>query len=85
MRDIKDIEESILLYGIHSTYVKQILNSWLTIYRMMSNDWLQSTTTIFNYSQHLQWEEARAIKQENKLDILTSFKAKSLVNAHLQM
>ncbi|KAL6084413.1 hypothetical protein STEG23_018453 [Scotinomys teguina] len=64
IRDFKNMKEAIVTYGIHSTYVKQMLNSWSTSNRIIPDDWHQLTSAVLEYSQQLQWknwlrEEAR--------------------------
>lgn len=72
MRDFKEIKEAITTHGIHSTFVKQLLNSWSTSNRVIPEDWKQLTSAVLEYSQQLQWkswlkEEARNLEQQGKL------------------
>ncbi|KAL6085757.1 hypothetical protein STEG23_032269 [Scotinomys teguina] len=72
IRDFKNMKEAIVTYGIHSTYVKQMLNSWSTSNRIIPDDWHQLTSAVLEYSQQLQWkswlrEEARNLEQQGKL------------------
>ncbi|KAL6036463.1 hypothetical protein STEG23_034174, partial [Scotinomys teguina] len=72
IRDFKNMKEAIVTYGIHSTYVKQMLNSWSTSNRIIPDDWHQLTSAVLEYSQQLQWkswlrEEARNLEQQDKL------------------
>ncbi|KAL6086248.1 hypothetical protein STEG23_024838 [Scotinomys teguina] len=69
IRDFKNMKEAIVTYGIHSTYVKQMLNSWSTSNRIIPDDWHQLTSAVLEYSQQLQWkswlrEEARNLEQQ---------------------
>ncbi|KAL6061183.1 hypothetical protein STEG23_011259, partial [Scotinomys teguina] len=69
IRDIKNMKEAIVTYGIYSTYVKQMLNSWSTSNRIVPDDWHQLTSAVLEYSQQLQWkswlrEEARNLEQQ---------------------
>ncbi|KAL6093698.1 hypothetical protein STEG23_031128 [Scotinomys teguina] len=68
IRDFKNMKEAIVTYGIHSTYVKQMLNSWSTSNRIIPDDWHQLTSAVLEYSQQLQWkcwlrEEARNLEE----------------------
>ncbi|KAL6091286.1 hypothetical protein STEG23_008144 [Scotinomys teguina] len=72
IRDFKNMKEAIVTYGIHSTYVKQMLNSWSTSNRIIPDDWLQLTSAVLEYNQQLKWksllrEEARNLEQQGKL------------------
>ncbi|KAL6042712.1 hypothetical protein STEG23_024384 [Scotinomys teguina] len=72
IRDFKNMKEAIVTYGIHSTYVKQMLNSWSTSNRIIPDDWHQLTSAVLEYSQQLQWkswlrEEARNLEQQGIL------------------
>ncbi|KAL6044148.1 hypothetical protein STEG23_019828 [Scotinomys teguina] len=72
IRDFKNMKEAIVTYVIHSTYVKQMLNSWSTSNRIISDDWHQLTSAVLEYSQQLQWkswlrEEARNLEQQGIL------------------
>ncbi|KAL6084895.1 hypothetical protein STEG23_032023 [Scotinomys teguina] len=70
--DFKNMKEAIVTYGIHSTYVKQMLNSWSTSNIIIPDDWHQLTSAVLEYSQQLQWkswlrEEARNLEQQGIL------------------
>ncbi|KAL6031093.1 hypothetical protein STEG23_029426 [Scotinomys teguina] len=72
IRDFKNMKEARVTYDIHSTYVKQMLNSWSTSNRIIPNDWHQLTSAVLEYSQQLQWkswlrEEARNLEQQGIL------------------
>ncbi|KAL6039725.1 hypothetical protein STEG23_000337, partial [Scotinomys teguina] len=72
IRVFKNMKEAIVTYGIHSTYVKQMLNSWSTSNRIIPDDWHQLTSAVLEYSQQLQWkswlrEEARNLEQQDIL------------------
>ena len=72
MKDFKGIKEAITTHGIHSTFVKQLLNSWSTSNRVIPEDWKQLTSAVLEYSQQLQWkswlrEEARNLEQQGKI------------------
>ncbi|KAL6088155.1 hypothetical protein STEG23_004627, partial [Scotinomys teguina] len=75
IRDFKNMKEAIVTYGIHSTYVKQMLNSWSTSNRIIPDDWHQLTSAVLEYSQQLQWkswlrEEARNLEQQGSISNL---------------
>ncbi|KAL6034566.1 hypothetical protein STEG23_035004 [Scotinomys teguina] len=75
IRDFKNMKEAIVTYGIHSPYVKQMLNSWSTSNRIIPDDWHQSTSAVLEYSQQLQWkswlrEEARNLEQQGSISNL---------------
>lgn len=44
--DLQRFKEADLSYGIHSSYVKQILNSWTTENRIIPQDWKDLTIAI---------------------------------------
>ncbi|KAL6089348.1 hypothetical protein STEG23_017836 [Scotinomys teguina] len=62
--DFKNMKEAIVTYGIHSTYVKQILNSWSTSNRIIPDDWHQLTSAVLECSQQLQWKADSEKRQE---------------------
>ncbi|KAL6090475.1 hypothetical protein STEG23_033285, partial [Scotinomys teguina] len=69
IRDFTNMKEAIVTHGIHSTYVKQMLNSLCTSNRIIPDDWHQLTSAVLEYSQQLQWkswlrEEARNLEQQ---------------------
>ncbi|KAL6094307.1 hypothetical protein STEG23_014256 [Scotinomys teguina] len=75
IRDFKNMKEAIVTYGIHSTYVKQMLNSWSTSNRIIPDDWHQLTSAVLEYIQQLQWkswfrEEARNLEQQGSISNL---------------
>ncbi|KAL6094068.1 hypothetical protein STEG23_009602, partial [Scotinomys teguina] len=77
IRDFKNMKEAIVTYGIHSTYVKQMLNSWSTSNRIIPDDWHQLTSAVLEYSQQLQWkswlrEEARNLEQQGGFGLATT-------------
>lgn len=41
MKDLKDFKEAIVSYGMHSTSVTQLLNTWSSRNRITPCDWLQ--------------------------------------------
>ncbi|KAL6042591.1 hypothetical protein STEG23_023914 [Scotinomys teguina] len=51
------MKEAIVTYGIHTTYVKQMLNSWSTSNRIIPDDWHQLTSAVLEYSQQLTVEK----------------------------
>ncbi|XP_052576061.1 limb region 1 protein homolog isoform X1 [Peromyscus californicus insignis] len=71
-RDFKNIKEAVVTYGIHSTYIRQMLNSWSTSHRIIPDDWHQLISAVLEYSQQLQWkswlrEEAKNLEQQGKI------------------
>ncbi|WP_139776735.1 gag protein, partial [Oceanospirillum multiglobuliferum] len=72
IKDYKKIKEAVVTYGIQSTYVKQMLNSWSTSHRIIPDDWHQVISAVLEYSQQLQWkswlrEEAKNLEQQGKI------------------
>ncbi|MBV2133726.1 hypothetical protein KRX52_13145 [Pseudomonas sp. MAP12] len=39
LKDLKNIKESVVSYGLHSPYIKQLLHSWATFNTVMPTDW----------------------------------------------
>ncbi|MGE9715823.1 hypothetical protein ACQP3F_29955, partial [Escherichia coli] len=39
LKILKGIKESVVSYGFHSPYVKELLNSWAIFHRVTYTDW----------------------------------------------
>ncbi|KAL6040241.1 hypothetical protein STEG23_020317 [Scotinomys teguina] len=69
MLDLKRFKEAIVNYGIHSPFVKQMLNSWSTCNRIVPQDWKDLVTAVLEPGAQLQWlawlrEESRVLEQQ---------------------
>lgn len=69
MLDLKRFKEAIVSYGMHSPYVKQMLNSWSTYNRIVPQDWRDLAQAVLEPSQRLQFltwfkEEAKNIEKQ---------------------
>lgn len=68
---LEKFKEAIISYGMHSTFVKQMLNSWATHNRIISQDQKGLVTAILEAGPQLQWktwwrEEARVREQHGR-------------------
>ena len=45
--DLRRFKEAVVLYGIHSPFVQQMLNSWSTGNRIVPNDWKDLVTIVY--------------------------------------
>ena len=66
--DLKRFKEAIVLNGMHSTFLKQMLNSWSVCYRIISNDWKDLVNGVLETETQLQWStcfrvEAKIVEQ----------------------
>ncbi|MGU7584685.1 gag protein [Enterococcus faecalis] len=55
-KDLKNIKESVVLYGLHSPYVKQLLHSWATFNRVTPTDWERLVAAVLENSCQIQWK-----------------------------
>lgn len=67
----EEIKVSVISYGIASTYVKKMWNSWSAQNRIIPQDWKDMTTAILEHDSYLQWqswwkEEVKVIEQWNQ-------------------
>lgn len=53
---LERVKEEIISYGMHSTFVKQMLNPWATHNRIISQDQKGLVTAILEASPQLQWK-----------------------------
>ena len=68
MLDLRRLKEAIVSYGMHSSFVRQMLKSWTTKNRTVPQDWKDLITAILESGPQLQWktwwkEAARIILQ----------------------
>ncbi|XP_052568117.1 endogenous retrovirus group K member 10 Gag polyprotein-like [Peromyscus californicus insignis] len=69
MLDLRRFKEAIVSYGMHSPYVKQMLNSWSAYNRIVPQDWWELAQAVLEPSQRLQWltwfkDEAKNIEKQ---------------------
>ena len=69
--DLRRVKEATVLYGIHSPFVKQLLNSWSTCHQITPKDWLDMATAVLEAGPLMQFkawlrEEAKVIEQRNR-------------------
>ncbi|XP_052593228.1 torsin-1A-interacting protein 1 isoform X3 [Peromyscus californicus insignis] len=67
MLDLRRFKEAIVSYGMHSPYVKQMLNSWSTYNRIVPQDWRELAQAVLE--PRLQWltwfkDEAKNIEKQ---------------------
>lgn len=69
--DLRRFKEDVVSYGMHSPFVKWILNSWATQNRIIPQEWKDLVAATLEAGPQLQWqiwwkEEARAIEEQNR-------------------
>ena len=52
---LRYFKEAMISYGVHSPYVKQILNNWATQNRIILQDWKEVVIAVVDADQKLQW------------------------------
>ena len=67
MKDLKGIKEAVVSYGMHSPYVKQLIESWARNNKVTPKDWDQLISAVLENSSQLEWralwrEEAKALE-----------------------
>ena len=53
--DLRKFKESVTSFGMHSTFVKQILTSWAIKNRIIPQDWKDMARAILEPAANLQW------------------------------
>ena len=53
MSNLKRFKEMVISYGIDSTFVKQMLNSWITWNRIIPQDWKDLVTAVLEAGPQL--------------------------------
>ncbi|MGE9804163.1 hypothetical protein ACQP3L_26470, partial [Escherichia coli] len=76
-KDLKNIKESVVSYGLHSPYIKQLLHSWATFNRVTPIYWELLVADVLENSCQIQWkalvrEEAKLLERQ---DIKEGFEA----------
>ena len=71
MLDLRRSKEAMLSCGMHSPFVKQMLNSWSTCNRIIPKDWRDVVTAILGSGPQLKWrtwwkDEAKIIEQQSR-------------------
>lgn len=69
MKSLKGIKKAVVSYGIPSPYVKKLVESWATRYRVTPNDWGQLVSAVLEISPQIEWralwrEEAKALEHQ---------------------
>ncbi|XP_035296233.1 endogenous retrovirus group K member 113 Gag polyprotein-like [Cricetulus griseus] len=80
LKDLRHIKESVVSYGLHSPYVKQLLHSWATFNRVTPADWVGLASAVLDNSCLIEW---RALFRE-EAGILERQAARDGVDAPLQ-
>lgn len=69
---LKRIKGAIVSYGMCSSFVEQILNSWATQKKIIPKDWKDLITALLESAPQLHWnmwqrDKARVIKQQGRV------------------
>ena len=56
MKVMKDIKQSVVSYGMHSPYVRQLVKTWASRNKVISHYWLQLVSAILGHSPQLPWK-----------------------------
>ncbi|ERE82209.1 Retroviral nucleocapsid protein Gag containing protein [Cricetulus griseus] len=65
LKDLKNIKESVVSYGLHGPYVKQLLHSWATFNRVTPTDWERLVAAVLENACQIQWKSL--VREEAKL------------------
>ena len=55
MLDLKHLKEAIMLYGLHSPFVKEMLSNWAMQHKIIPRVWEELVSAVLEASQQLQW------------------------------
>nr|XP_021486637.1 E3 ubiquitin-protein ligase RNF135 isoform X1 [Meriones unguiculatus] len=72
MIDLRRFKEAVNAYGMHSPYVKDILDDWASQYKVTPQDWEDLIRAVLDTDLKLQWlfwrkEEAADMEQSNRI------------------
>ena len=65
MSNLNHFKEAIVSYGLHSSFVKEMLNNWATQHRVIPQDWKGLVLAVLEAGQQLQcllWWRHKATK-----------------------
>ena len=55
MLDLRRVKEAIVSYGMHSPFVKQMLNLWSVCNRIITKHWIEFVKGFLEPGLQLQW------------------------------
>ena len=48
MKDLKEINQAIVTYGLHSAFVREMIKTWASSIKAMPHDWLKLVSTVLD-------------------------------------
>jgi hypothetical protein len=69
MSNLNHFKEAIVSYGLHSSFVKEMLNNWATQHRVIPQDWKGLVSAVLEAGQQLQcllWWRHKREKEKKK-------------------
>ena len=72
MKDLKDIKQTVVSYGMHSPYTRELVKIWVSRNKVTSHDQIQLVSAVLEDGPQLQWkcywrEEAKALEQQGRV------------------
>ena len=72
MKDLKDIQQMVISYGMHSPCVREMAKIWASTNGVAPHDWLQLVSVVLEDGMQLQWkcylrEEAKALEYQGRV------------------
>lgn len=71
MKDLKkNIKKAIVSDGMHSAYIRQMLDTWFSRNRITQNDWTQLVSAVLECGSQLQrksWLREETFEQQDKI------------------
>ena len=55
MTDLKEIKQAIVAYGLHSSFVREMVKMWAFSSKAMPQDWAQLISAVLESGQQLLW------------------------------
>lgn len=55
LSDLKHFKEAVVLHGLHSFFVKEMLNNWAVQHRVIPQGWKWVVSAVLEASQQLRW------------------------------
>ena len=56
MNDLKEIKQAVVTYGLHSTFVKEMVKTWASSIKAMPHIWLQLVSEVLDDGPQLIWK-----------------------------
>ena len=75
MNDLKEIKQAVVTYGLHSTFIREMVNTWISSIKSIPHSWLQLVSAALNDRPQLMQkchfrEEVKILENQRKAKAL---------------